>query len=325
MLTRFPKHPARISAFALVLFAAFSSHGQEAPAPALAETEEALTLSIGDQPVLVYHKAEVPPPDGVDPVFTRSGFIHPLHAPGGGVVTGIHPADHYHHLGLWHAWVKAEYDGKPVDFWNLKGRTGLVRFVKVLERRAAGFTVEQEQAAYLAGPDAEAVPILRESLAVDVARVDGAHVIDYRIAQKNVAAQPLVLPAYRYGGGLAYRAPHSWNRENSDYLTSEGLTRVDSHATRVRWCAMWGPAEGGKRPSELATVAILCHPANRDAPQRVRTWDSGEVFFNYVPIQETGWEIKPGETVELVYRLVILDGRATREAIEARWQAFAKD
>ena len=289
--------------------------------PQLTETDATLSISRSGVPVLVYHKALVPPPDGVDPVFTRSGFIHPLHAPSGGIVTGIHPDDHYHHLGLWHAWVKTTYDGKEIDFWNLKAGTGRVEFSKVLEKRAAGFTVEQRQVAYLAGPAAEPTVILRESLAVDAALVEGANVIDYVIGQTNVAPKPLVLPAYRYGGGLAFRAPHAWGGGNSDYLTSEGRTRVDSHATRAKWCAMWGPAEGGD--GKAATVAIFCHPGNHDAPQRVRTWDTGEVFFNYVPIQETAWEIAPGETVTLRYRVVIFDGKATAAAIEARWQAYA--
>ncbi|MCB1080023.1 MAG: PmoA family protein, partial [Verrucomicrobiae bacterium] len=61
------------------------------------------------------------------------------------------------------------------------------------------------------------------------------------------------------------------------------------------------------------------------APQRIRTWDNGKVFFNYVPVQETGWEIRPGETVTLRYRLVISDGKATAEATEARWSAYAEE
>ena len=70
------------------------------------ETEKAISIRRGDLMVLTYHKAEVPPPEKADPIYKRSGFIHPLCAPNGEPVTGIHPADHYHHLGLWHAWVK---------------------------------------------------------------------------------------------------------------------------------------------------------------------------------------------------------------------------
>ena len=296
---------------------------QAADRVSLKQTKKTLTLMRGKVPILTYHVAAVPPPKGVDRVFDRSGFIHPIYAPAGGVVTGIHPDDHYHHLGLWHAWVRTKYNGKQgPDFWNLKARTGRVRHAGIKAMRDSGFTVAQEQVAYLEGPEVKPTVILAETLAVDATFVKGANVIDYVLAQKNVSPKPLNLPAYRYGGGIAYRGPLSWNKTNSDYLTSEGLNRTNSHTSRARWVAMFGPTEkdGGK----VATVAILCHPKNQDAPQHIRTWDNGKMFFNYVPIQETAWAIKPGETVTLRYRLVILDGQVSAKPLEERWKEYAK-
>lgn len=287
----------------------------------LKQTEKAITLVRGETPILTYHIAEVPPPKGVDQIYNRSGFIYPLHAPSGGIVTGIHPADHYHHIGLWHAWVNTKYDDKKgPDFWNLGRRTGHIRHAKVKETRDAGFTVIQEHLGYLDGNDAEPTVILRETLSLDAAFVDGANVVDYDLTQKNITKKPLVFPAYRYGGGLAYRAPLSWNKKNSDYLTSEGLDRTNSHATRARWVAMHGPAEKGR--GKDATVAVLCHPKNHDAPQRIRTWDNGKMFFNYVPVQEIGWAIQPGENITLRYRIVILDGSGDTETIETHWKKY---
>ena len=309
--------------FPVLLLALTLLSTQAADRVSLKRTKKALTLMRGKIPILTYHVAAVPPPKGVDRVFDRSGFIHPMHAPAGGVVTGIHPDDHYHHLGLWHAWVKTEYNGKKgPDFWNLNARTGRVRHAGIKAVRAAGFTVAQEQVAYLDGPDVEPTVILAETLAVDAAFVKGANVIDYVLAQKNVSLKPLIFPAYRYGGGIAYRGPLSWNKTNSDYLTSKGLNRTNSHTSRARWVAMFGPTE--KDGDKTATVAILCHPKNHDAPQHIRTWDNGKVFFNYVPIQETAWSIKPGETVTLRYRLVILDGQVGTKTLEARWKTYTK-
>jgi len=286
------------------------------------ETDAAIRILAGERPVLTYHKAEVPPPEGVDPIFRRSGFIHPLHAPGGGKVTGIHPDDHYHHLGLWHAWVKTEHAGKEIDFWNLRGGTGRVRHVEVLETTPSGFVAALEQVSYPEGVEGAEVVVLEERLRVEAALVDGAYLIDYELDQTNVSGHPLELPAYRYGGGLAYRAPLDWDAGNSDYLTSEGLRRQNSHATRARWVAMHGPADGGEGD---ATVAILSHPGNHDAPQRIRTWDNGKVFFNYVPIQESDWRIAPGETATMRYRIVVIDGVAEAGAIDAHWAGYAAD
>ncbi len=101
--------------FPVLLLALTLLSTQAADRVSLKRTKKALTLMRGKTPILTYHVAAVPPPKGVDRVFDRSGFIHPMHAPAGGVVTGIHPDDHYHHLGLWHAWVKTEYNGKKAS------------------------------------------------------------------------------------------------------------------------------------------------------------------------------------------------------------------
>jgi hypothetical protein len=303
---------------------------------ALQKSEESFTLKHGDTPILTYEKAVTMPPEGVDVSWRRSGYIHPLRAPSGGIVTSIHAEDHYHHMGLWHAWVRAEY-GTPevvLDFWNVGARkqireepllmstAGRVRYVGTKETRDAGFTVLQEQVAYLDGLEAEPTVILREEFAVDAAFVDGANVVDYVVRQTNASEKTLTFSAYRYGGGLAYRAPLTWNEDNSDYLTSEGLDRTNSHLTRARWIAMFGPAEEGD--GQDATVVVLCHPDNHDAPQRLRTWDNGKIFLNWVPIQETSWSIAPGETNIFAYQILVFDGRVGAVTIEEYWDRYAK-
>ena len=297
----------------------------------LEDTGNALVLKRGETPVLTYHTAEVHPPDGVDKAYRRSGFIHPLHAPSGGVVTGIHPGDHYHHIGLWHAWVNTNYPGfnsgnkkkKGPDFWNLGGHSAFIRHAGVLEKRTAGFTAKQEHLAYLDGYGKEPTVILEETFTVDAKFEDGANVIDYSYTQVNVTKKPLDFPAYRYGGGIAYRGPHFWNKENSDYLTSTGLDRTNSHATRAKWVAMFGPTqEDGSNP---ATVSILCPPSNHDAPQRIRTWDNGKMFFNYVPVQESPWFRQPGKPETLRYRILIQDGKPDKAALESLWKAYSNE
>lgn len=292
------------------------------------ETEEAITVTRGETLVLRYHKAEVAPPPEADPIFHRSGFIHPLCAPNGEPVTGIHPKDHFHHLGLWHAWVKTKHGKDTPDFWNLKTRTGRVRFVKTLDVLEAptkggwvGFTVEQGHVAYK-GAEKKETLVLREQLQIQVRFEDGNNVVSYLVKQENVSKETLVLPAYRYGGCLAYRAPHHWNKTNSDYLTSQGLDRSNSHQSRAKWVAMHGPTKKG-----VATLTVMIHPDNHDFPQRLRTWpassNNGAIFFNVVPTQEKPWEIKPGQKIEMHYELVVGDGKPDQAKIESQWKAFA--
>lgn len=297
----------------------------EAEQLSVKETGKTIEIMRGEIPVLTYHKAEVDPPAGVDPVYKRSGFIHPLCAPNGEPVTGIHPRDHYHHIGLWHAWVKTKHGKDEPDFWNLGGKTGRVRYGKTVrlleptaEDPAAGFVVEQEHIAYK-GAEKEETVVLRELLEVKAEFEDGRNVVSYNVEQENVSDEALELPAYRYGGCLAYRAPHDWDKTNSDYLTSEGLDRSNSHATRAKWVRMHGPTAKG-----VAALTVLIHPDNHDFPQRLRTWpassNNGAIFFNVVPIQEHAWEIKPGGKITMSHALVVSDGKPGKEEIEGWWR-----
>jgi hypothetical protein len=292
------------------------------------EDKKAITITRDGMLVLRYHKAEVDPPKGADKAYRRSGFIHPLCAPSGEPVTGIHPTDHIHHIGLWHAWVKTKHGADEPDFWNLKKKTGRVRYAKTVailkpntEDPAAGFVVEQEHVAYK-GSEADELVVLREFLEVKVEYEGGQNVVSYHLEQENVSKESLILPAYRYGGCFAYRAPHHWDKTNSDYLTSEGLDRTNSHATRAKWVAMHGPTEKGD-----ATLVVLISPKNRDFPQRLRTWpprtNNGAIFLNVVPIQEKPWKIKPGEKIKMFYLLVVSNGKADKEKIEEMWKIYA--
>jgi hypothetical protein len=289
------------------------------------ETGEAIRVLNKGKTVLVYHKAEVEPPKGADPAYRRSGFVHPLCTPAGSVVTAIHPADHIHHMGLWHAWVKTVHGKRKPDFWNLKAKSGRVRYAKTLQRpepsgKMASFTVLQEFISMDKGTNP--VVVLAEEFTLTVHSADNAYLVDHTTVQKNITDTPLKLPAYRYGGPIAYRGPANWNNSNSRVFTSEGKNRSNGHATRGRWCAFAGPAEKGN-----ALVAILCHPKNHDAPQRMRIWPpashNGAIFFNYVPAQETAWHLMPGKPSTMRYRLIVSDKTMNAEQINALWKSFA--
>ena len=290
------------------------------------ESEESIVLYHGENDVLTYHKAEVDPPAGVDPVFRRSGFIHPVKTPGGFVITSTHPADHHHHIGLWHAWVNTKHDGKALDFWNLKKKQGRVRYAKterlISDSTEAGFVVVQEHVKHVGE---ETKVVLREEFAVNVSEVDGAYEIDYEMRQKNVSDHVLEMPAYRYGGGIAYRGPAAWNATNSRVLSSEGKDRSNGHQTRSRWQAMFGPDDA----KGTVALSVLCHPKNHDAPQRMRVWpknsNNGAVFFNYVPVQEFPWKIPADKTIVLRYRIVVEDREPTPVQLDERWKRWEGD
>ena len=288
------------------------------------EDDNIIKILDGTNALLVYHKSEVLPPKESDPSYKRSAFIHPLKTPKGSIVTSIHPDDHLHHVGLWHAWVNTSHGTRKIDFWNLKKKEGTVRYKKTISLNQKsdkkGFTVLQEHISIKEGQ--KPTTIIEESFSIGVVKEKNTYFIDYISEQKNITSQNLELPVYRYGGPIAYRGPTNWNNANSQVLTSENKNRSNGHATRGKWCAFSGPTNNGN-----ALVAILCHPANHDAPQRMRIWPAsshdGAIFFNYVPAQENPWKLTPKELNKFSYKIIISDSKMDKKMIESAWLKYA--
>ncbi|HUT23573.1 MAG TPA: PmoA family protein [Sumerlaeia bacterium] len=298
--------------------------GDSTPAPEIriVKDDKALEIRQGDAKVLQYNYAPVPPPDGVDPIYTRSGFIHPLWSPAGAVLTRIHPPDHYHHLGIWNPWTLTKFEGRNVDFWNLKSGQGTVRFVRFASEESGpvfgGFQAIHEHV-NLNAPGGEKAALIEEQ-GVRVWNTRGAReaawLWDFTSTQRCASSNPLHLLKYRYGG-FGFRGTADWKEGNSDYLTSEGKTRKDGHGTRARWCMVYG--ETSKGP---AGVLFMSHPGNRSHPEPMRIWPEGDVFFNFCPIQQEDWTLEPGNDYALRYRMVVYDGEISTETAERFWTDF---
>jgi len=288
----------------------------------LDKTDKHLEISIGNKKILRYNHAIVPPPAGQSPLYNRSAFIHPFWSPSQAVMTNIHPSDHYHHVGFWNPWTKTKFEGRDVDFWNLKSGQGTVRFVKFLNTES-GPVFGRFQAAQdhvnLNAPGGEKIA-LNEVWDIKFWNTGGTDssiwIWDYVSTQKCASQSPLLLEAYRYGG-LGYRATSKWKEDNSDYLTSEGKNRKTGHSTRSKWCMMFGPTEMGD-----AGVMFMGHPENRDFPEPMRIWPSGDVFFNFCPIQKNAWTLEPDNEYVFKYRILVHNGKITPQQAERFWQDF---
>lgn len=289
------------------------------------ENSKHIAIVDAENTILLYHKEEMYPPKGSDPAYKRSAFIHPLKTPKGASLTSIHPADHIHHMGLWHAWVKTSVKGKAIDFWNLKKVQGTVRYSETLSidngKTQKGFTVIQHHIAFDSEGNQE--EIIKENFSIKVSKVKDMYFIDYISNQKNITNSDFNLPAYRYGGPIAYRGPEHWKSNNSRLLTSDGKSRKDGHATRANWCAFYGPTKYGQ-----ATLAILSHPKNHDSPQRMRIWSNeshdGAIFFNFVPAQEKSWKIEAKQSTEFKYRIIITDSTLASSKINEHWNKYSE-
>ncbi|UCG56268.1 MAG: PmoA family protein [Phycisphaerales bacterium] len=286
-------------------------------------TDKFLDVKVGENKVLRYNHAIVPAPEGQDRLYDRGAFIHPLWSPAGTVLTNIQPKDHYHHVGIWMPWTKTKFEGKEVDFWNLKAGQGTVRFVKFLSETSGpvygGFEAKQEHVA-LQTSEGEKV-VLDEVWDVRVYNIGGPDkgywLWDFKSTQRCVADSPLYQEEYRYGG-FGYRAAAEWDEENAAYLTSEGKTRKNGHATRARWCDMAGEING-----TWEGVTMYSHPKNFRHPEPMRIWPEGQVFFNFAPSQAGDWVMEPGVDHVFRYRVYVHGGKIEVADAERIWHDYA--
>ena len=289
---------------------------------------DALQIFVNNQKVLQYFHVPVSPPEGVDSIFARSAFIHPLWSPSGAILTRIQPPDHYHHYGIWNPWTKTNFEGREVDFWNLGKGQGTVRFkgfVSLINGQVyGGFKAIHEHVDFTS-PEGEK-NAMNEEWDIRVWNLGGDYgfwMWDFTSKLNCASSSPIILEQYRYAG-FGFRATEYWTNKNSGILTSEGKTRKDGDATRARWSNIYGATETG-----TSGIVFMSHPYNREHPEPMRIWpeDSnggrGDMFFQFCPIRERSWELKPGKDYILRYRMYVYDGTVTPETAERLWQDFA--
>ena len=296
--------------------------------PTVVGEEDGTTIYIGKQPVLTYVHKEPLPPAGVDPVYKRSAYIHPLYSPGGERLTRIQPTDHWHHYGIWNPWTRTNFGDYKVDFWNLAEKQGTVRFAEYLEKieleNQAGFKVRQEHV-YYKEDGSEGVAI-NEVWKVTVQNLPGhAYLVDLQTILSTPLETGITLEAYRYGGGLGFRGTEKWDPSNASVLTSEGKNWSEADATHARWVMIEGESsvEEGR-----SGILFLSHPENQAHPEPMRMWppNSNEgkenVFFEFCPIRHQEWVLEPGKEYVLNYRMVVFDGTITPQTAEKYWSEF---
>lgn len=290
---------------------------------------KSLTLTVDDTNVLSYRYAPKSPPEGVSELYSRSGYIHPLWSPKGEVITRIQPSDHYHHYGIWNPWTKTNFEGREIDFWNLGDGEGTVR------HRALPQTIEGDVfggfEAYLnhvdlTAPSGEKVA-LNEKWEIKVWNADPENnfwLIDFVSILNPPTESPLTIKAYRYQG-FSLRATEKWNDETATLLTSEGKNKSNGNATRARWTDINGVSQA---ESGTSGILFMTHPGNQNFPEQLRIWPTGanggegNVYFNFNPAQEQDWQLKPGNSYSLKYRMIVYDGKIQPEEAERYWQDF---
>jgi hypothetical protein len=293
------------------------------------KNDSALVIRSGNKNLLSYQYKTVYPPAGQDTNYKRSGFIHPLWTPHGQVLTRIQPPDHYHHYGIWNPWTHTLFEKDTVDFWNIKGRQGTVRFAKFISQTSgpvfSEFTALHEHVVFKKdGTEKVALNELQTVRAYHPDADNNYYIVDITSKMSCASQSPLLIVAYRYGG-LGWRATEFWDKDNSEMLTSEGKTRDNTDNTKAKWIIVYGALPG----NDEGGIAMLSHPSNYNHPEPLRIWDKkanggrGDVFANFAPTKDKDWLLEPGKTYTLKYRLVVFNGKMDAGKAESAWKSFA--
>jgi len=288
-----------------------------------------LELALAGNPLVQYRYEMTYPPQGVDSLYKKSGYLHPVITLKGDTLTRIQPPDHYHHYGIWGPWTHTQVNGQRVDFWNLGEGMGTVLFKEFKETVSGNvhtsFMAVQEHIDLKTAHTPQVA--LNEDLRVqlwNLARPD-RYILDYSSFFSSPLESGILFEAYRYGGGLGFRFHERWDKDNSTVLTSEGKDRLTADGTEARWCIVQGESSHGGNHG----VLFMSHPDNRTHPEPMRVWPMdanggrGDMFFEFCPIRQEEWKIEPGRNYALHYRMIVFDGELTTKEAEAYWQAFA--
>lgn len=274
-----------------------------------------LSISIGANVVMEYPLATVMPPPKIDAVFAHSGHIHPLKTPAGHIVTAEFPADHAHQHGIFRAWVNTSFQGKKVDFWNQKERTGHVEHEKLMATQS-GPIVGQATVSLIhsALQDGKKIPVLRDTLTFRVWNVAERHIVDIESHETCIADQPLTVHQYHYGG-MAFRGREEWlGKEGARLTTNELKNRVEGNHTRPNWVAI-----EGKLGEAVCHVIAMSHPNNFRGPEPVRLHPD-KPYFVFSPPVLGEFIREPGESRDSHYRYIASDGPLEPPTVD-QWHA----
>lgn len=287
--------------YTIIGFPGTSTNGKVA----LADDGKKLDVHIGDAPVLSYQHAVMPVPESANPIFKRSGFIHPVQTPSGLVITDPMPVPHHtHQHAVMMAWVNTTYQGHKVDFWNSAARQGKVEHKKVVSETSGPIFADLiTELRHIDTTDSEnPKDVLNETWHVRVYNFTDRYVFDITSTQLAATNEPLTVNEYHYGG-MAFRGSDQWWKpKDCQMLTSEGFKRRKGNHSRPEWVTMSGKVNGAP-----AGILVMGHPTNFRYPQHVRLHPNMP-YLCFAPMVEGAFTIDNQTPYVSRYRFVAYDG-----------------
>jgi hypothetical protein len=289
----------------------------------------------------------------------KKPVLFPIIAADGAIITRGFPlepragerVDHPHHIGCW-----LNYgDVNGIDFWGYSDETPVEQHERMgtIRHRAIKKVESGKQAILDVTMDwlrADDRVILKEETHFTFLAGQSTRIID-RITQLRAQAETVIfndtkegMYAIRVDRALELPSDqpvvlsdaHGQKTDvpvldnigvTGEYLSSEGVTGLDTWGKRAKWVALSGEIQGKKE-----TVVIFDHPSNPGYPAY---WHSrGYGLFSINPLgmrtfsdgkEAMDLTLQPGETVIFKYRILIKSGEIKSEEIEALAGDFSTD
>ncbi|HVF33616.1 MAG TPA: PmoA family protein [Acidimicrobiales bacterium] len=244
---------------------------------------------------------------------TAKPHVHPVHSPGGRLLTRVSPADHPWQRALWFAvkYVNGE------NFWEEPEGQPFGRQVEV-----GGGRIEWRSH--------RGDLVLEEQRVVDrreLDRPDGdAYALDWTTSLRPVVDVELERTPYTtWGGygGLTLRGAGDW--EDTRMLLADGSEHRRPEGVPSPWCDLSGPDAG---------MLFLDHPSNARHPvpwygatrSRVYGTDGWSNYLNAAFLFHEGMRLAAGEVLTLRYRIVVHDGPPwSVDECASAWEAWVGD
>jgi len=291
------------------------------PVVGVLRNEKTIEVSFDKKPALAYHIAKTTPPDGIDSIYSSSGYIHPLRTPAGRVVTDAYPPDHAHQHALFASWPRTKIDGERIDFWNQHKRLGFTGHHKVIDDSFitgplfGEFTVVREYVSTITDKPREPTVCMLETWRVRTWQHPRGLVVDVH-SKLTPTTRKVEFPAYHYGG-MAIRGARQWTAGVGAMLTSEGDNRIRGNATNAKWFTLSGPDTSGK---SKCGVALLSYPGNGIQYTRLHP---SMPYGCFLPVVNKGMELAPGKSYETSWRYIAYDGSPQPRLLDAMWRNWA--
>jgi len=279
------------------------------------------------KPVLCYRYMPGELPKLVQERYRRACYIHPLYGLDGEVMTQDFPFDHRHHRGVFWGWPDSTIGDRKADVWALDG----IRQVhsEWVEKKVDDDRVVIAVVNNWIFDDAPEKPIIREDVRVVVHPAEEqSRAIDFEITFTNVTEELFTIRgAHTDGkgyGGFCVRPDAT--RKPFQFTSALGKRENGKDVTDEEFPSPWADVsfateEDGKI---LSGMAVFQHPGNQGYPQN--KWilrHYGFLGHSWPHVQ--GYELKPGASVSMRYRLLVHRGDADAANVASAFEQYQRE